>query len=772
MKLSIKTLSSTAFAVLMLAGCILEQESQAKAAAEKGHQEEIAAKERETRQKAIDEVNNSTNGFFIVDTMKNGQDDELRELAKSRLRDITLREIAVSTNVAQLTVLSSSDAYELFRESIISNAEQEKALCEKAFDGIWGRILDSITYPSGNLRRDMWQDEYMRLKETKAWNYMPSDVQKDIYAAFEKFFEDVDAIENKYLRKQMYDSDATAWRNQRISKCISALRALGVQFKQQTLDSVIRNGKFSKMLGNLEVITARYEMQDVRTAAKRRIEELRKANEPVKIEKYYQNLAEHNYNLLLNVLNSNEQEWKIYERYGEYIDKIKNARARNYKETKPWQRLVDSRLPISEKENQEGQSKIEEFGTRFMPGAYANYDRARESAREMQQMFNEEFPEPYKVTRSRPEWNAYTNLLHGLMNVRTQYLRRHDELCHFYLMHKVGAVSADELSVIDSHKISIRLYEEDPGRFCLDTSKDGQSNPAIIDESLRAFAEKYTPESYSIYKTCENEFAETQRLEREILADVRIMDITRFELSVVACYEKIVYLTRAIDNLAADFKTWHIEHKTMLKDATSIAELDRAQAVKWKDFVELLPGYLRLRANGPLIAANSPMNKYNSCNIVRDWHWSAIGIFQPDEISRERFEDHRMQIGDKIDQPTFITGMSKQIFIGEPNVYYDHHELARCRKFVDSDIIYFSNIREKDGSLSDTAFSKRMSEIETIGRISIYKDDATGVANGFPDDSVFVSRLNEIDFGKAVYYGLKLVGRNRRGEQVLSIQAK
>ena len=352
--------------------------------------------------------------------------------------------------------------------------------------------------------------------------------------------------------------------------------------------------------------------EEVRIAAQHRIVQL-KGESILAVDRYYDNLAQEDYSIALNAIKCG-------------ADSCRKAMVRfGSEERYPWRKVAGPRYNLSEAENNLGRSKIEEFAGQYMPNAFAEYEKAYEKVEELQQMFNEEFANPFAIAQSDRTWDVCAKLFKGLIKARTQYFRCHDDLCHFYLLYKASVLSGEELGRIDGEKLSVFPYEENVGY--IDFTKTGASVKQIValGEKERTFAEKYAPETYAVYQKCEGERAEAQKLLGELLADARIMDVTRFELPIIACREKIDVITLTLNRITDDLKVWRVEHKTMEKDAETIAKLDHANALKWNGFVELLPGYVKDRSVGPTIPSANPMKKFYPCGRAYQWHRYAAG---------------------------------------------------------------------------------------------------------------------------------------------------
>lgn len=284
---------------------------------------------------------------------------------------------------------------------------------------------------------------------------------------------------------------------------------------------------------------------------------------------------------------------------------------------------VSSRFNLTTEEQERGNALLEEFGSKYMPNAYASYEKARERAQEMQQMFNENFPEALPPAEKDARYIPYCKVIKGLAKVRGIYFRKRDELCHFYLMHKANAISAAELAKVDGSPICIWLLEEMPfgrmplARFTMST----KGRDKVVE-----FAQKRTPETYSVLKRIQEEWEETVTLYTELVNESRLMDAVRFELSVIACCEKANYIVMMLGTyIDMKLQTLQVEYATMEKDAEAIAKWDHENALKLTKFAEMMPSYVADRTKGPLIAANSKMSEFFPCDDIRLWHLHATG---------------------------------------------------------------------------------------------------------------------------------------------------
>lgn len=353
-----------------------------------------------------------------------------------------------------------------------------------------------------------------------------------------------------------------------------------------------------------------------------------------RVEKYWSDIAEHNYNFIQAKYAASDRT-----NYRRSSDKVLNRYRKCTDETPDCLNVwVEPRLELTQDEKMKGRALLEGFASRYLPNAYANYEKAKEHAEEVQQMFNENFPEPWTVKSNNPKWSAYCKLLKGLCKSRAKYFRAHDELAHFYIMHKVGAATSDDLAKLDQGKIVILLLEENGNDIVFPTLKHDELNPKTCD-----FGIKYAPEAYATYTKLKKDRDESLRLYEETLQEGRLMDAVRFNLAAIALCEKINYLTLTMDKIGADIQALYMDHKTMDKDAETIAKTDHGIAMRWKPFLALLPKYIYDRANGPLVPVESSMNAFYPNTEIQRWHWYALGFpDRPDDrnCTQNGFDSH------------------------------------------------------------------------------------------------------------------------------------
>ena len=395
----------------------------------------------------------------------------------------------------------------------------------------------------------------------------------------------------------------------------------------------------------------------------------------------------------------------------------------------PWANVIRSRRGVSNEVVARGNALLEEFGNSYLPNAYANLKKAKERVWEIQLMFNREFAEPWKMENTMPEWTAFEKILRKLTNAKVNYFRLHDELCHYYLMYKVGALSAEDLAGIDSERLILRLLVEMPST--MDFTKPWHHG--LMLDSLTydgcSFAEKNMPETYAIYQVCKNDLNETEKLIKKLDSDMRCMDMVRFDLSLIACREKADYTIQTINKLVAAIKGWHAEFRIMEKSVDDLAKLDHETAIKWKDFADALPLYVKERANGPIVTTNSKLDKYYPCNNFLTG-LCAVSVLEPFDF--DGYNPHYPDV--KWWKMVFDSSLQKPYTSWEPTDVNENGAIIYSLVIHDGE-----KVPPKSHVCDDDGFVVYDSCLEIWGdKIS---------HNG----SMLIDRLNVLDEGKATY---------------------
>ena len=295
------------------------------------------------------------------------------------------------------------------------------------------------------------------------------------------------------------------------------------------------------------------------------------------------------------VINELAQIKKAYADREKYVNPFprKDRRRSGEDWLKAW---TGPRRDLSEEDKLAGDALLSEFGTKYLPNAYANYEKAREAALELQQVFNEEFPEPWAITSTSPKWSAFNKVLEKFAKVRTEYFLCRDELCHYWLAHRLGVLSAEDFAKIDSQRLAVQLLPVNVkliGFLWLEITP--------MEAEYSEFAAKYAPESFAIYQKFGREFKEIDKLLEEVFKQRRQIDHVRFDRALRAAVSKRNDLVREMNMLLVAFQTWRSEHRTTVKSSEEVAQSDHTTALRLKPFLDSLPTYVKERALGPVI---------------------------------------------------------------------------------------------------------------------------------------------------------------------------
>lgn len=259
---------------------------------------------------------------------------------------------------------------------------------------------------------------------------------------------------------------------------------------------------------------------------------------------------------------------------------------------------VEPRMGISEEDKLVGEALLAEFGTKHMPNAHANYEKVKDAAKEIQQIFNEEFPQPWAMKKTNPKWAAFNRVLERFARTRTEYFLCHDELCHYWIYYRLGVLTAEDFARIDSKKIAPRLL---PENIECHEYAFVQRLPAKKEDA--DFAAKYAPESFALHQRLEQEFNQSAALIEEVSRQRIALDFVRFNRAWHNLISLRNDLCRELNALAVDFQTWHTDHRTMGKTSEDVAKIDGERSRGLKTFADSISTYVKERTLGRVIPA-------------------------------------------------------------------------------------------------------------------------------------------------------------------------
>ena len=289
---------------------------------------------------------------------------------------------------------------------------------------------------------------------------------------------------------------------------------------------------------------------------------------------------------------------ECYSKGRRYGNPFLGEQRRNRNEKTDWlAKWASPRLDMTEADAQAGEALLSEFGTKYLPNAYANYEKKREALAELQQIFNEEFSEPWTIKTTNPKWNSFNKVLEKFVKARTEYFICHDELCHYWLLSRFGVLSDKDFAQIDTQRLAVHLLPENVEQAGYVILKKNPMEGKVSD-----FAVKYAPESNAIYQKMGRELKELNVLLAEVLKQRVKMDDVRYSRVFAAAFAKRNDLVREMNTLLLQLEAWYMDHKTMEKSSEDVATCDVAMAKQLKPFVDALPSYIKDHALGPIIA--------------------------------------------------------------------------------------------------------------------------------------------------------------------------
>lgn len=281
-----------------------------------------------------------------------------------------------------------------------------------------------------------------------------------------------------------------------------------------------------------------------------------------------------------------------------YVNPFLDKRMRDSDEKSDWlSKWASPRLDLTDADALAGEALLSEFGTKYLPNAYSNYEKKRDVLAELQQVFNEEFPQPWTIKTTDPKWNSFNKVLEKFVKARTDFFLCHDELCHYWLLSRFRVLTDKDFAQIDTKCLAVLLLPENVGRV-------GYKRVALtpMEGKITDFAVKYAPESNALYQKMGCEFKELDTLLSEVLKQHIQMDDVRHSRVLAAAVAKRDELVCEMDALSLQLQTWYMDHRTTEKSAEDVAKCDAAMAKQLKPFMDALPSYIKEHTLGPVIA--------------------------------------------------------------------------------------------------------------------------------------------------------------------------
>lgn len=210
---------------------------------------------------------------------------------------------------------------------------------------------------------------------------------------------------------------------------------------------------------------------------------------------------------------------------------------------------------------------LETFGTRYLPNAYSNYQKTRETAKEREQILADNFPDG--CPSDWEERALYEKVEKASTKAISEMFRRHDELCHFYLLHKAGAITEDELANIDSKKIVIMLPPESkcPSLYL--------ASIADLPSPDQDFALRYLPDAWKERDRLRVLFDDGEELYNSMLNDAICLDATRSGCLFSILGERLDSIRYFVRSLDKEIKNNRLAHAVDEISSSELAEMDQ-----------------------------------------------------------------------------------------------------------------------------------------------------------------------------------------------------
>lgn len=231
---------------------------------------------------------------------------------------------------------------------------------------------------------------------------------------------------------------------------------------------------------------------------------------------------------------------------------------------------------FAEADEAQGEGILEAFGAQYLPNAYAHYQEVRAAAKEREQLLKENFPDGRSSDPAGGE--IYDKVRKAAAKAVSEMFRRHDELCHYLLLHRMGAVSDQELADLDATRISILLPDEYGPPPACDLTVPVLA-PAEID-----FASKYLPETHAAFLRLGDAFSEGAKGFGEWRQTALLVDAARSFPLFYALYSRLYGIQEEMNAIVKMVKEQKLLHAVDEATATTLAEKDKEMGLAVQQF--------------------------------------------------------------------------------------------------------------------------------------------------------------------------------------------
>lgn len=326
---------------------------------------------------------------------------------------------------------------------------------------------------------------------------------------------------------------------------------------------------------------------------------------------------------------------------------------------------------------QAGAAELEAFGLKYMPNAYSHYEKVRDAALECQQVFEENFSKFEDPKGDKDKWKTFKSALTAFSNARTQSLRRKDELSHYYLLYKVGAITQNELLELDQKPIVLWLLEKEPTRQDIEYYRFDLLPYVPLDEKTKAFVAKFMAETSPVVERLEARCKVTGQLFADVCAAMGMLGYVRYDLSKIACWEESKCIVQELTKANEKIKDWHLKYKMMTLNSVELNQKDAELSKHLKGLEVAIKDYVKIRTRGSLFPPRRLLDAYYDGKYVRAWQLRALGFYGEDYIRGRRVDDDdlsayksihvgydqydQMDIGGAIDRSVFASLLNKEV---------------------------------------------------------------------------------------------------------------
>ena len=271
---------------------------------------------------------------------------------------------------------------------------------------------------------------------------------------------------------------------------------------------------------------------------------------------------------------------------------------------------------LKEADAEVGEGILEAFGTKYLPNAFALYQARRESAKEKEVALKENFPNGRESDSTGGK--LYDKIAGAVAKAVFEMDRRHDELCHYFLLHKAGVVTEAELANVDSARICIMLSDmkhveadakpsahlvgsrvpRDRGRAGR-VSLSGSANTSMEKvkeeeaktptEAERTFAGKYLPLAFAAYGRLSNAATDGNREYSSLLKESAKIDAAYGNMVLMPLFARMQEIQKMLNKLADTMKQQKLLHAVEEVTAAQLAELDEKLAKEILVFEKRIP---------------------------------------------------------------------------------------------------------------------------------------------------------------------------------------